>query len=251
LRRLRSAFDEFDSHHHGKLNKIEFRKIICGQRLFPGASEELLDTLFNAFDIDNSQHVSFYELASALAVLSKAAPEEKLQYMFEIFDHTGSGELDPSDVQSIVKQMKIVTDALGRDTSKLEPFVRFLLDDGDVDGNGKITKMEWLQAARKANGILDLLQFNYNPTMASPEDTPPGTPRTDKEKKRTKRRKKKKENEKLKEAEKLKKEEQKRIKKRVKEMIKEEKQYEAKPGELKKQYEVKEKKEKGLFKKKK
>jgi len=49
----------------------------------------------------------------------------------------------------------------------------------------------------------------------------------------------------------LKKEEQKRIKKRVKEMTKEEKQYEARSGEFKKQYEVKEKKERGLFKKKK
>jgi len=184
LRRLRSAFDEFDTDKSGDLNKIEFRKIICGLRLFPGASEEILDTLFTSFDNDNSQSIAFNELASALAVLSKATPEEKLLYMFEIYDADGSGDLDVGEVQAIVRQMKIVTDALGRDTAKLEPFVRILVDEGDKDGNGTISKMEWMQSAKKGNGVLDLLQFNYSLAAPSPEHSPETSPRTVKEKKK-------------------------------------------------------------------
>jgi len=252
LRRLRSAFDEFDTDHSGDLNKIEFRKIICGLRLFPGASEEILDTLFTSFDNDNSQSIAFNELASALAVLSKATPEEKLLYMFEIYDADGSGDLDVGEVQAIVRQMKIVTDALGRDTAKLEPFVRILVDEGDKDGNGTISKMEWMQSAKKGNGVLDLLQFNYSLAAPSPEHSPETSPRTVKEKKKEMKDKEKKvkEQEKLKGKEK--KEEQKRIKQKIKEVAKEVKQYEAKPGDIKKQYEVPDKKDKkGLFKKKK
>jgi len=249
LRKLRSAFDEFDTDHSGDLNRIEFRKIICGLRLFPGASEEVLDTLFSSFDNDNSQSISFFELAAVLAVLSKASPEEKLLYMFEIYDKDGSGSLDPEEVMSIVQQMRIITNALGRDINKLEPFIKTLLEEGDLDDDGVISKMEWIQAARKSPGVIELLTFNLALAAPSPEGSPTGSPRGS-----PKGGKKKKDVKKMeKEKEKAKKEAEKRKKKRMKEVEKEDKEmkhFEAKPGDVKKQYEVKEKKKKGLFGKK-
>eukprot|EP01123_Difflugia_compressa_P011223 TRINITY_DN4408_c0_g2_i1.p1 TRINITY_DN4408_c0_g2~~TRINITY_DN4408_c0_g2_i1.p1 ORF type:complete len:513 (+),score=128.58 TRINITY_DN4408_c0_g2_i1:156-1541(+) len=240
LRKLRGAFDEFDTDQSGDLNIIEFRKIICGLRLFPGASVEILDTLFSSFDNDNSESISFNELATALAVLSKATPEEKLLYMFEIYDKDGSGDLDVAEVQAIVQQIKIVIDALGREKTKVEPFIRIVMDEGDADQSGTISKMEWMKAARKANGFLELLQFNTALAAPSPEDTPEGSPTQERkggDKKKDKDKKDKKDKKAKEKEEKAKKEDLKKRKARMKEIEKEEKQYQAK-GDISKQYEI-------------
>jgi len=100
--------------------------------------------------------VDFAELATALSVLGKGSGEDKLSFMFDVYDADRSGVLDAAEVTAVINQMKVVAEALGRDSRKMEPFIQNILKKAEGT-DGKITKAEWLRVGQNTPSLLSLL----------------------------------------------------------------------------------------------
>jgi len=157
LEHLRTIFKDYDTDKSGDLNFSEFKKLLVGLRLFPGISDQTLEALFVSFDEDQDGTISFSEIATALSVLSKGNVQDKLAFMFDVYDIDNSGFLTKQELSVVANQMKVVAQALGRDPQKIVPFIDSVLRKADVDKDGQITKDEWLTVGASTPSLLQLL----------------------------------------------------------------------------------------------
>jgi diacylglycerol kinase (ATP) len=104
--------------------------------------------------------VSFKELATALSVISKGKPEEKLAYLFDVYDINGDATLDKDELNKIVEQMKTVAKELGRDEASINDFIAGLMKKIDKNGDGQVSKDEWVQGGLRSPSLLVLLGAN-------------------------------------------------------------------------------------------
>jgi diacylglycerol kinase (ATP) len=109
---------------------------------------------------DNSGTVSFKELATALSVISKGKPEEKLAYLFDVYDINGDATLDKDELNKIVEQMKTVAKELGRDEASINDFIAGLMKKIDKNGDGQVSKSEWIDGGLRSPSLLVLLGAN-------------------------------------------------------------------------------------------
>lgn len=80
--------------------------------------------------------------------------------MFDVFDDDKSGHLDRSEVQKIVDQMKAVAVVLKRDPEHVDQFMKALISKIDKNGDGDISKEEWVQGGLRTPSLLVLLGAN-------------------------------------------------------------------------------------------
>ena len=74
-------------------------------------SDDKLDVLWTAFDRDASGTISFTELVTGMAVLTKGRPEDKIRMAFRAFDLDNSGEIDSGEMFQFVKAVTGYNDA--------------------------------------------------------------------------------------------------------------------------------------------
>jgi len=155
LNQLKKEFKALDKDKSGELDLEEFRALFASH--MKGTTPEQMKNLFDFMDTDKSKTVSFKELSTALALLSTGTNEEKLEFLFGTFDTDGSGSLTGNEITALVDQMKGIGASLGRDASKMDSFIKGLLSKLDKDGDGEITKEEWIKAGLATPSVITLL----------------------------------------------------------------------------------------------
>jgi len=155
LKQLKKEFKKLDKDNSGELDLEEFRALFASH--MKGTTPEQMKGLFDFMDTDHSGTVSFQELSTALALLSTGTNEEKLDFLFGSFDVDGSGTLTGDEITTLVNQMKGIGASLGRDASKMDMFINGLLRKLDKDGDGEITKKEWIDAGLATPSVITLL----------------------------------------------------------------------------------------------
>ena len=89
----------------GRMSKQQFIKAYKSHPSLTRVYEcdRYLDSLFKAFDRDNSNEIDFVEYLTVMSIQEKGTLEDKLRLFFKQFDRDNSGRIDRKEMEAMVK----------------------------------------------------------------------------------------------------------------------------------------------------
>lgn len=130
----RSAFENMDTNGDGNITYEEFRNSMIENT---SLTEEKVQQMFDACDINADHVIKYKELVTALTHEHIRANDERLHQAFNELDVNGDGLISGEDLAKIMQDHKLRANG-----ATVEHFIRT----ADQDGDGKIDFHEFLQA---------------------------------------------------------------------------------------------------------
>ena len=148
-----------------QINPEQFNKIY--QSFFPfGDSEKFSSHVFKIFDLNGDGKIDFREFAMALNMFLCPDPEERLKFVFRIYDSDESGTITKAEMNEIFKslnRMLNLTSQNYRDDTELRASVDALFNKMDLDGDDNVTMDEFLAVAKSDPNIFKILDATICP----------------------------------------------------------------------------------------
>ena len=115
----------------------------------------MAEPLFRVFDEDNSGELNFYEF---MCIKNAAIDtvEDKLNWIFLAFDHDCGGTIDVEEIKETVEAFFKINGKEG-DEKAIEEYVSGIKEAVDKDGDGEITREEFVNNAMKSSFICKLM----------------------------------------------------------------------------------------------
>ena len=114
------------------------------------------ESIFRVFDEDNSGTMDFEEFMMASNCSNMSSPEDKLGWIFGVFDEDGSGSIDNNEVIKLVIGLFNMNGKV-EDKEIILACVLDIFEVIDIDGDGEITRDEFVNNAMKSGFIQNLM----------------------------------------------------------------------------------------------
>ncbi|CAD5118692.1 unnamed protein product [Dimorphilus gyrociliatus] len=152
---LQTWYDRFHQDFPtGYIEREDFRYMystISGQQ----NSDDLADIIFQAYDSDNNGTIDFREFMTTLSVTCRGSKEERLNWVFDMYDTDNSGTLSRNEIihaLNAILKMKGFEDTEHLAAVQTEDIFKRM----DGDGDGIITRKEFLSVATRQPGICEV-----------------------------------------------------------------------------------------------
>jgi len=128
---MKNMFEDLDKDKSGTITMDELRSALDNPSY--GMTKEQIQGLLDAADLDGNRRIDWKEFLAATVSKSKLTREDRLSYIFSVYDADGNGVLDREEITNALRNQP------GTTTNDIEQIFKDL----DVNGDGKISYQEF------------------------------------------------------------------------------------------------------------
>eukprot|EP00090_Calanus_glacialis_P005272 TRINITY_DN14088_c0_g1_i1.p1 TRINITY_DN14088_c0_g1~~TRINITY_DN14088_c0_g1_i1.p1 ORF type:complete len:1071 (+),score=285.92 TRINITY_DN14088_c0_g1_i1:327-3215(+) len=143
----------------------EFKKIV------PSKNKFFVEGAFRIFDKDGSGTVSLEEFLETMHQFANQGEEEKLAFLFRVYDPNGDGQIDQTELREIIKSC-VAENGMEFDEDQVNDLAQALFVDAVKPGKDGITVDDLSDQFKKHKGLLENLTLSIGKWLVPPKPVP-------------------------------------------------------------------------------
>ena len=119
-------------------------------------ADDVADSMFKVFDIDDSGTMDFTKYMLAINSTGLNSTEDKLKWIFDVFDKDGGGSISSEKIDVLLQGLFEMS-GQEFEENDLVNVTKDIMEAIDADGDGEVTKDEFIENAMQCQFIAGML----------------------------------------------------------------------------------------------